>query len=349
MSEQKHFHFPKIPDFYKAQRDMRKYCEYKKIPLPVQRFRGTPKLHGTNAGVLMSLRTKEIYAVSREQILSDQLPLGGFYAHFKENENFYRIYLEAMADSLPHSENATHVGVWGEWVGAGVQALFNKAAISKIPKTHILLRGAFITDRGEKESLKEWFHRINHEFWINAVDDLLPCARHIFEFPCLEVEVDFTKPDAIQNELVVYTQAYEKECPVAATYGIIGVGEGIVWHNVPDGGDWPDISFKVKGQEHSKSHVRPLDAKNQDKVEAINRFVTEAASPMRMSEIAQKMKDNGHELTYENRNVFVGRVCKDIHDEEAWKLENTDIGWGNCTPGIVRIAHNWWAELTKTA
>ena len=74
----------------------------------------------------------------------------------------------------------------------------------------------------------------------------------INRFPTFEVEIDFNRPELIQNTLVDLTIQVENECPVAKVFGFDNtVGEGIVWYNHEHG-----LRFKVKGELHVSGEWR---------------------------------------------------------------------------------------------
>jgi hypothetical protein len=97
MTEKKMIKFPKIGQFRNTIRNVEDSCkvfekdqngEYslkEMKPLPTLRFKGTVKLHGTNAGVTFDKSSKEMYPQSRENVISVEKDNAGF-AFFVESK-----------------------------------------------------------------------------------------------------------------------------------------------------------------------------------------------------------------------------------------------------------------------
>jgi hypothetical protein len=341
MTEMTHFHFPKIPEYSKLMSDVRRHCQYNQLPLPKLVFTGTTKLHGTNAGVVMSLSDPDtIWGISRDQVVSADLTLAGFYDHVQQYRAYFKRLLKRLSVEYQRDHH-THVAIWGEWAGAGV--INSSAAINKIAKNYYIFSAALITDNGpDKESIKDWINPKEVKQWVNACSGIGQIHWHILDFPHRTIEIDFNRADTFQTKLVEMAQKVEKCCPVASRLGQVGVGEGMAWCYT--GPDFIPLYFKVKGQKHSKSHVRVTHVKDDAKLSDMYKFVESVATSERMQDIADKMALHNLPAVYSNMGEFIKRVCQDIHTEESWRCDALGLTWKECTAPITRVARTWWAN-----
>lgn len=311
-----HFPFPEIQQFRNTIRTVRERAEYDGVSLPILTFRGSVKLHGTNASVVFP-KEGGFYCQSRSHIITPTEDNAGFAKWVETNKDLF--------SRLDQSG----VVVFGEWCGQGIQ---KGVAISQIPKQFIVF-AVRIMDTGE------WLNRIGI---CQHIGDSLKC---IYDYPTWAVDIDFNKPEEFQNKLVGLTQAVEAECPVGKAFGVLGVGEGIVW--------WPDVSedfntdglaFKVKGEKHSETQVKVLAAIDIEKMNSINEFVSKVLTEHRLEKRLDALKEQGLDLDIKNTGSFLKLVGSDVHKEESDTIIASGFKENEIMGAIQKQAKQWWME-----
>ena len=195
------------------------------------------------------------------------------------------------------------ISVFGEWAGKSIQ---KGVAISEINKSFFIF--------GVKVSP---FDEELNSYWIDiSKDGIRNIDSKIFDiygFQTYSVEINFNQPELIQQTLIDITNKVEEECPVAASFGIKGIGEGVVWSTEYNGNVH---RFKVKGKKHSVSNVKTLASVDVEKINSINEFVKYAVTKNRFEQALKEVFG-----TSEPSNFGIGKliswVIKDINKEEA--------------------------------
>lgn len=276
------------------------------LPKPILKFKGTVKLHGTNAGV--SYNTKSgIWAQSRENIITPEKDNAGFafFVHSHETD-FVKLFLEVSTKENIDLYNNT-ITIYGEWVGKGIQ---KGVGISNIDKSFFIF-GVKITPHTETEEET----RANPAYWVDSsyLRDVIVRIFNIEDFKTYEIDIDFNMPQLIQNTLSDLTIEVENECPVAKTFGESGVGEGIVWSV-----DFKGVvhRFKVKGEKHSTSKVKTLAAVDVEKLNSVNDFVEYAVTESRFNQGLENTFPNNEPIDVKKMGDLIRWVVNDILKEE---------------------------------
>lgn len=276
------------------------------LPKPILKFKGTVKLHGTNAGV--SYNTKSgIWAQSRENIITPEKDNAGFafFVHSHETD-FVKLFLEVSTKENIDLDNNT-ITIYGEWVGKGIQ---KGVGISNIDKSFFIF-GVKITPHTETEEET----RANPAYWVDSsyLRDVIVRIFNIEDFKTYEIDIDFNMPQLIQNTLSDLTIEVENECPVAKTFGESGVGEGIVWSVEFKG---VIHRFKVKGEKHSTSKVKTLAAVDVEKLNSVNDFVEYAVTESRFNQGLENTFPNNEPIDVKKMGDLIRWVVNDILKEE---------------------------------
>lgn len=252
-------------------------------PYPKLKFKGTVKVHGTNAGIIL-YKSGQIDFQSRERVLNLEADNAGFMlAMMGKDLNF-------LWDGIKF-EN--YCAVYGEWCGGNIQ---KGVAINGLPKMFIIF-GYKVDD-----------------VWI----DVSPQSNeqniyHITQFPTYDVEIDFENPELSQNKLIELTIAVEDECPVGKFFGVSGIGEGIVFEAVGQ----PEYQFKSKGEKHSSSKVKSLNAVDVESLAGIIEFVDSTVSENRLEQGLQYLQEMGLGLEPKSTGEFLSWIVKDVIKEET--------------------------------
>lgn len=253
-------------------------------PYPTLAFKGTVKLHGTNAAVVKYKDNDSLVFQSRERELSLTSDNAGFMLNMSGKE------LSFLFDGIDF-EN--HIAIYGEWCGGNIQ---KGVALTQLPKMFVIF-GIKVDDK--------WIDIVRH--------DNEQSIYHIEQFPVFMVNIDFNNPELIQNTLLELTMKVEELCPVGKQLGVEGIGEGIVFTSI----DNPDLKFKSKGEKHSISKVKVLNSINEEELNSINEFVEYSVTENRLKQGLDYMKENNIEISQKNTGEYLRWIVNDIIKEES--------------------------------
>lgn len=137
---QKFIKFPSIGQFRDAIKQVQSECAYHNVALPTVEFRGTVKLHGTNAAVVIA-KDGTWHCQSRERIITPESDNAGFAAWVYG----CKAYWDQLAQSLSHAidgEDET-MQIYGEWCGGNIQ---KGVGLSHLPKMFVIFAVRFSED-----------------------------------------------------------------------------------------------------------------------------------------------------------------------------------------------------------
>lgn len=274
---------------------------------PTLTFKGTVKLHGTNAAIVKYKDRLEYQ--SRERVLSLTQDNAGFMLTMS-SKNTDILFQEI--------EFEDHIAVYGEWCGGSVQ---KGVGISTLPKMFVVF-GYMVDD--------QW---VEHYRYDNSQG-----IYHIDQFQTWKIDIDFNSPELVQNTLIDLTIAVEDDCPVASQLGSSGIGEGIVFTCTTN----PLLKFKSKGEKHSSSKVKVLNAVDTEEIESINEFVDYAVTESRLSQGLQFLKDNLFEIHQRSLGDFIRWVVGDIVKEESDTIVKNQINIKKANGQIAFKCKQWF-------
>jgi hypothetical protein len=284
----KQINYPKIPQFRNVVHSINRIASYRgqdvngepiydeTIPKPVVKFKGTVKIHGTNAAACFNAQDG-IYTQSRNNPFNiDTAPDShmGFTFFVKKNEaKFREFFLDIFAGEGISPAEFT-ASIYGEWAGKGIQ---KGVGIAELEKAFYIF-GVKISKPSDPEFNSYW---VGYDYRDN--DNRI---FNIDDFGTYEVEVDFKMPALATEEFVRITEEVEKECPVAKHFGVSGIGEGLVWSAEYNGSVH---RFKTKGQKHSVSKVKTLVPVDVEKLNSIQEFVNYAVTDNRFEQSVKEV------------------------------------------------------------
>lgn len=277
------------------------------LPLPTIEFYGTVKLHGSNTAIVIN-SDGTIYTQSRESILTPQADYKGF-AKFVADIDINSLY-DMIPFELREESNINKVPliIYGEWCGKGVQ---DSVAISQLPRMFVI----FAVKVGNRWCDKEEFSTIQLE------DSGI---YNIFRVPQYRCIIDFNNlSDTFLEGLGQMTQEVEAECPFAKSFGISGVGEGIVYRAICDartktfcgGEDGDPWMFKVKGDKHKNVKEKKIVQLSADVAENNDQLVASVLTEQRLNQGIEKLGEKGLEVAKKNIPVFMKWIVEDIKRE----------------------------------
>jgi hypothetical protein len=276
------------------------------LPKPVLTFKGTVKLHGTNAAVCYN-KDGGFWAQSRENIITVEKDNAGFAFFAQSNLGSFM----ALMNIVHHTERIDSINntvtIYGEWCGGNIQ---KGVGITNLPKSFFIF-GVKITPHTEtEEELKA-----NPAYWVDYSYLKAPDVKiyNINDFPTYSIDIDFNMPALVQNQLSELTIAVEEECPVAKAFGFSGIGEGIVWSTEVKG---IVHRFKVKGEKHSSSKVKTLASVDVEKLEGIQKFVEYAVTESRFNQSLENTFPNNEPIDVKKMGDVIRWVVNDVLKEE---------------------------------
>jgi len=275
-------------------------------PKPVVVFKGTVKLHGTNAGVGQD--SNGVFAQSRTQNITPESDNAGFASFVKEKQQaFTDLFAKIKED---YSVTDETIMIYGEWAGSNIQ---KGVAITNLPKSFFIFDICIITVNGE-DIVREWID----------IKDYASTEHNIYNiehFPTWEMEIDFNNPALKQNDLIDITLSVESECPVAKAFGFSGVGEGVVWKAIVKG---QRHVFKVKGEKHSVSKVKTLANVDVEKINSIVEFVDYAVTENRLDQAIENVFGSDS-LDIKKMGDLIRWIVNDVHKEESDTLAKNNL------------------------
>ena len=277
---------------------------------PTLSFKGTVKLHGTNAGIVRYKDGSTVYQ-SRERELSLLSDNAGFAAAMMGCD------LEFLFKDVEFNE---YIAIYGEWCGGNIQ---KGVAINGLSKMFVIF-GIKVDDKSIE--LNPALHSNEQNIY------------NILQFPTYEIEIDFNNPEYAQNKLIELTLEVEKECPVGKHFGNIGIGEGIVFQAV----DNQDFKFKSKGELHSSSKVKTLNSVDVESLEGVNDFVELAVSKNRLKQGLTWLQENQFPLDAKSTGDFVKWVVSDVFKEESDTIVANKLDAKKVRSAISVKARNWF-------
>ena len=278
-------------------------------PKPVLTFKGTIKLHGTNAGVSFNA-LEGMWAQSRENIITPEKDNAGFAWFVETNKGVFQNLFYDVMTTHKINANENTISIYGEWAGKGIQ---KAVAISNIDKSFFIFAVKISPHPKDENDTPV-------AYWIDSSNLRCPEARiyNIEDYKSFTIDIDFNNPQLVQNQIIDMTIEVENECPVGKAFGFEGIGEGIVFSHLTE--DGKRYIFKSKGEKHSKgSKVTTLKPVDDAKLNKIIDVVNKISPDWRLQQMLDKTFDlmNGGTIDIKRMGEFIRNVVQDIMKEES--------------------------------
>lgn len=320
----KQISYPKIGQFRNVITTLSRIASYKGMDVndnpiydetaekPVIKFKGTVKVHGTNAGVCYNAKDG-IYTQSRNNPFNMETAPDshmGFTFFVKKNKSTFEDFFNKIIEVNKIDPEVFTVSIYGEWAGKGIQ---KGVAVSELDKAFYLF-GVKISNPKDPEHDSYWVDYTPYSDDDNRIFN-------IDKFGTYEIEVDFKMPQLASNKFSELTIAVEDECPVGKFFGVQGVGEGIVWV-----ADWNGNQhrFKVKGEKHSVSKVKTLAPVDTEKLNSIVEFVEYAVTDNRFEQAIGVVFPDGV-LDIKKMGDLIRWFVNDIMSEEIDTMASNNL------------------------
>lgn len=241
-------------------------------PKPKVLFKGTVKVHGTNASVAFN-DVSGIWAQSKENILTIEADNFSFAFFVESKKEMFTKLFNSVKEKYNIDTTKNTITIYGEWAGGAIQ---KGVAISGMEKAFFI----FGCKVSPFDGVATW---VDYSFLRSDEDRIF----NIDDFGTYNIEIDFNFPEHSQNKLIEMTMGVENECPVAKKLlGITGIGEGIVFACEYNGSI---RRFKSKGPKHSVSKVKVLNPVDTEKIDSIREFVEYAVTEARFDQSIEKV------------------------------------------------------------
>jgi len=309
----KHISYPKIAQFRNVVSNINRKITFTgldedgnaiydpSIKKPTLTFKGTVKLHGTNASVCFNSENG-FWIQSRQNIITVEKDNAGF-AFFAES---HKIELCSLLDDLIDEHQIDTkvytVSIYGEWAGKGIQ---KGVGISQLDKAFYVF-GVKVSKPQDEEFNAYWIDSSNVR---NAECRIF----NVEDYETYSIDVDFNMPQLAQNKFGEITEKVENECPISKAFGIEnGLGEGVVWSV-----EYKDSvhRFKVKGDKHSVTKVKKLASVDVEKLKTIQEFINYSVTENRFNQAIENVFGK-EELDVKKMGDFIRWFVKDIASEE---------------------------------
>ncbi len=116
------------------------------------------------------------------------------------------------------------------------------------------------------------------------------------------------------------------------------IGEGIVFTCV----DNQDLKFKSKGEKHSVTKVKQLNAVDTEMLNGINEFVNYAVTENRLEQGITFFNENNIKVDMKSTGRFLGWVINDILKEESDTIKNNNFDNKKIKSAISKKARTWF-------
>ena len=226
----KHISYPKITQFRNVVSNINREITFTgldkdgnaiydpSIKKPTLTFKGTVKLHGTNASVCFNSKDG-FWIQSRNNIITLENDNAGFAFFAESRKSEFLTLLEILADKDDDIDSECTISIYGEWAGKGIQ---KSVGISELEKAFYVF-GVKVSKPQDEEFNAYWIDSSNVR---NAECRIF----NVEDYETYSIDVDFNMPQLAQNKFGEITEKVENECPISKAFGIDnGLGEGVVW------------------------------------------------------------------------------------------------------------------------
>lgn len=290
-------------------------------PLPVIKFNGTVKLHGTNSSIEYNHKLKSLDCFSRTRKLDIGDDNYGFAGFVESNK-------EALANSIGFfckNNNLDEIIIYGEWCGNGIQG---KVAIAELDKMFVAF--AVWDTRSEKY--------IDFSGLFGGADEL-PYALNIGRVPSYSIDIDIAHPEQAVSQLEEMVDQVEKVCPFGLSLGVKGIGEGVVFTS-----ECEQYRFKVKGEKHGKRGARKPATIDPIKAASVVEFVEKTVTEDRLEQGYDIVDQKYGAVQMKHLGELMKWINSDIISEEGDALEANQLSAKDVNRAISDKARKYYMD-----
>lgn len=297
---------------------------------------GTVKLHGAHADIVVhaddsiQLQSRNVLDLKLE---NDSYGYAAFMLPLRSEilglrDRYYTKYMELNPGHAIKPEHPLIIA--GEWIGVAIQ---KGVAIASLSKRFVIISTS-INDT--------WLPDASYGSIHNESVGIYNISRAGFYYHALDLNDVQVSMDAMQ----IMTNEVEKACPFAKTFGISGVGEGIVWKATTPTLSGPDFWIKTKGSLHrvTNSATLPKETTSLEQKERAAVFARAIVTEMRLEQGWEYLAETGVEQSKKGAKAFLDWILQDCGTEEKREIEEMEIDLKLLRSGIVSIGREWYSR-----
>ena len=328
------FKFPSIEQFRNAVYNV----NYHSIDRVIQ-FERTVKIHGSNASIVIPLwGDTAIYAQSRNNIITPEKDNAGFARWVEDNREVLTNLLgEHVSDILGNWDNETHVVVYGEWCGQGIQ---KNVAVNQLPKMFVVFgyRVVYENDLAHPRTYSGSVSRFEDEPLDFSNPDI--GLYNIHEFGSEIITIDFDNLTEMQNKLEADAEEVGRQCPVGTYFGVEGPGEGHVYNAI----SYP-LNFKMKSDAHKVSNKATFTPEDLSQINNISELVDTILLKPRLEQGIEYLKEmHIPDDKFESIGEYISWVISDVIKEESDIILETGLPVKLVNKEIAKRARDYFTS-----
>ena len=297
---------------------------------------GTVKLHGAHADIVihsdntMQLQSRNVTGLSREKDLYNiAKSILSLEAEVLDLKKRYRERFMELNPGVEIKEEFSTI-IAGEWIGPGIQ---KGVAISDLPRKYFVILSVSINNA--------WLPNEPYADIHSEAVGIYNISRGGF----YHEELVFNDVKESREKLHTHTLAVEKECPFAKTFGISGVGEGIVWKAEHPLGSDARFWLKTKGLQHQVTNTERLRNKpGGTELENAKNFAEAAVTVNRLEQGWAYLEEMGIERDMKGIGAFMKWVIHDVEVEERTEIEEMLINQALLKKTMTAMCKSWYMK-----
>lgn len=309
----------------------------------VQRFIRTTKIHGANGAIVLNLKTNELYAQSRNRIITPENDSMGFAKYVeKHKDTLIKKIKDFYKDVTNEYHTDSYIAIYGEWCGESIQ---KNVAVNQLEKMFVvfdavLMRSTDIPFEDEeydgKINLVTYAIPNNNSNWALHEPDIR--MFNVNEFGFKVVDIDFTDALKAQESLLKDVEEVDVQCPVGTYFNVTGAGEGHVYTSLTNA-----KSFKIKGEKHKVTKTKFMTPEEAAEIAEASKFASAVTTENRLQQGMDYLAEMNHNiLDNTSIGVFVKWVVMDVMKEEGDYAEELELDKKKVGKCVSKIAKNFF-------
>jgi len=296
---------------------------------------GTVKLHGTHADILVHANDDIVFQSRNLTGLSPAKDNAGFAAAMSRKTHailqLRNLYLARWSKLNPTKTLHRHhpVLIAGEWIGSKIQ---KDVCISQLSRRFVIIS---VKINGAWQNDQEYA-----DISLDA-DDMYNVSRAGLYRATLHVQ-DVART---ASQVEALAEQVAARCPFAATFGLAGLGEGIVWKLAsPKYNADPSLWFKTKGGRFKPALFRqPLKGGALGGKRRAARLAAETwCSAQRLEQGWDVLREKGVKRDGRGAGEYVDWVTQDVLVEEKARIKDEGVDGPMLVVEIGKIARAWY-------
>jgi hypothetical protein len=329
-----------IPEIIQNLKELHRDTEYpdQKVTTEPISIIGTIKLHGTHADILIYSDDRIVFQSRNIVGLQVAKDNAGFAATMSQKtKSLLRLrdlFVARFSQLNPEVpvDPAFPILIAGEWIGESIQ---KDVAISKLSKRFVII-SVNINGQWQRDSDYGGIALPNHDIY------------NVSRAGVFDRTLYPEDPQRTITDLEHLAEQVARQCPFAATFGLNGEGEGIVWKPAlaPYNSN-PTLWFKTKGGRFKPTYARPprqspeTAENNREAAAAVAKIWT---SEQRLEQGLEYMREHGIQRTMKGFAPFLKWIQNDIVVEEKGYIDEHGIDKPMLRIEVAKIAKPWYVE-----